>query len=193
MAKKPIQISLANVPEFEAAMRDLPIELRKRGLADALRRAGRSVVTHARRLAPVASGTLKKSLGLVLRKGTKGRARDPYVVIGPRKGYSAQVTRDGHTSKAVPAFYAHLVEFGHHVVTGGTLFKSGGGRSQRRSRTGRTGRGTAVLFVLAKPFLRPAFASSRGQVVADLVDSLKSFQDREARRIANRIARRKGR
>lgn len=192
MAKQPIQMSLANVREFEDAMKALPVELRTRGLKDALRRAGRLVVGHARRLAPVDTGTLKKSLGLILRTPRRGRNRDPYVVIGARRGYSRQVTRDGRSMKATPANYAHLVELGHHISTGGTLFKVGGGRSQRRSRTGRTGKGTAILFVLARPFLRPAFSGSRGAVLSDLVSSLSTFQQREAARIARRLARKKG-
>lgn len=189
MARPPIRISLENELEFRKALAELPPALRERGLKDALRRAGRQVVSLARRLAPVASGTLKKSLGLVLRSPRRGRRGDPYVVLGPRKGFSREVVRDGRTRKANPANYAHLVEFGHHVAVGGTLFNEGQGRRQRRSRTGRTGRGTAVQFVLARPFLRPAFSKGRAQVLSTLVSSLRTFQEREAKRIARRMAR----
>lgn len=190
MARPPIRISLENELEFRKALAELPPALRERGLKDALRRAGRQVVSLARSLVPVASGTLKKSLGLVLRSPRRGRRGDPYVVLGPRKGFSREVVRDGRTRKANPANYAHLVEFGHHIVVGGTLYDKSRGRWQRRSRrSGRTGRGKSVQFFPARPFLRPAFSKGRAQVLSTLVSSLRTFQEREAKRIARRMAR----
>lgn len=188
-------ITLDNEKEFQAALLTLPVELRKRGLTDALRRAARLIVQQAQRLVPIQSGSLKKSLGLIIRRPKKARG-DPYAVLGARKGYSREVTRTGfggtfvYTQKANPANYAHLVELGHHVVTGGTLDnRATGGRTRVAGRSARTGQGSATQYILPRPFLRPAFQSSRGPVVSSLVESLRSFQTREAARIARRLQR----
>ena len=92
--------------------------------------------------------------------------------------------------KANPANYAHLVEFGHHVAKGGALSKAQAGRRVRKSRSGRTGLGRSVVFVLARPFLRPAFSTSRGAVVSRMKAALSTFQAREAKRLARLTQRR---
>lgn len=191
-------ITLENETEFRAALATLPDNLRKRGLVDAFRKAARIVVKSAQSMVDVDSGTLKRSLGLVIRRPKRAKG-DPYAVVGARRGYSRQVTRLGwnglfsYTQKAVPANYAHLVELGHYVVSGGTLNNKGAGSRTRLARSAaRTGQGSATQYILPRPFLRPAFEKSKSPVVSSLVESLTSFQTREAARIA-RLAARKGR
>lgn len=68
------------------------------------REASGKIRMAAKRLAPVKSGQLKKSIKNVVRTGKHG----VYAVIGPAHGFKTVV--DGRPND--PVMYAHLVEFG---------------------------------------------------------------------------------
>jgi HK97 gp10 family phage protein len=75
--------------------------------------AGKIVQRAAKSGAPRVSGALKTSIGMKAKKGRKG-STGSFAVIGARKQTVKMVKRPGRhkLQKAVPAFYAHLVEKG---------------------------------------------------------------------------------
>ena len=75
----------------------LPEKVQKRVVKGAVRAAAKPIVKEARRLVPVRTGNLKKSIGVNARRSDKTTVR---VSISPRKGGRY----DG--------FYGHFVEFG---------------------------------------------------------------------------------
>ena len=62
------------VEELDARLKAMPISLQKKGVRKATRRAAKLVLDEARKLAPVKSGALKKSLSVRARK--RSRAKD---------------------------------------------------------------------------------------------------------------------
>lgn len=97
--------------EVSAALLAIPVEMRLRAVPAALRFAGKVIVEKASRMAPVATGLLRDSIGLLIRgKGTRPR----YAAIGPRTGFGKNVVREGSPTVVYsdPSKYGHLVEFG---------------------------------------------------------------------------------
>lgn len=160
--------------EVAAALSAIPEEMRAKALPIALRAAGRLVVRRARRLVPVDTGLLKKSLGLVLRRPKR---KPPYVALGARRGFKSTVTREGATVTADPANYAHLVELGHSVVTAGK------GKSIRK------GTAVSVGFVPPKPFLRPALEGQAPQIRSIFIRELAHAQSVLAARAARKASK----
>ena len=110
-------------------------QLERRGMKDALMKAATPMVKKTREGAPVRTGALKKSIG---KKGkTYPKTQTAYVVVGPRSNFELNGER--------PAWYAHLVEFGHDLV-----FSSADGKRQ-------------AGFVAPRPFMRPAFEATKDQ------------------------------
>lgn len=119
--------------------------------------AGRIVARAAKSGAKRVSGALKSAIGMRAAKGTEGETIS-YAVIGARKKVVKMVTRPGRRkpTKAVPAFYAHLVESGTKPHAVGKGSKVGGKNHKAGAQSGGKHPGTA-----AQPFLAPALASSR--------------------------------
>lgn len=166
--------------DIRRALNGLADEIRHKALPRALQAGGQPIVRHARQKVPVdrtadPAGTLKRSLGLELRKSRRG---GPYVAFGARRGFARWVTRPiiidgeikgGSQMKADPANYAHLVEGGHTVVVpkkGTSIRKDSALLASGRS------------FVEARPFLRPAMLSARLEVKARLIAELAKAQER---------------
>ena len=146
----------------------------RKGLADAGKLMLASAKANLRANRSVETRTLLRSMGrrVVTYRGGRGVA----VIVGPRvdtrkgprggkgRAFSRLVTRPGsRTAKlAVPAWYAHLVEFGTrpHSVARGAKLESGKGRRPLRQ--------VAPFHPGArpKPFLRPAFEAHKGSVLA---------------------------
>ena len=85
--------------------------------------------------------------------------------------------------------HAHLVEFGHRMVVGGTVERLRGGTTPLSKQTGKRGGGRVVGFVKAKPFMRPAFDSTKGQVMAIAERALRIGVEREAKKLAKTWAK----
>lgn len=85
--------------------------------------------------------------------------------------------------------HAHLVEFGHRMVVGGTVERLKGGLIGISKRTGRRGGGLVVGQVAAKPFMRPAFDSTKGQAMAIAERALRIGVEREAKKLAKTWAK----
>jgi HK97 gp10 family phage protein len=169
-----VAFNFKNDREIAAALEAIPAELRAKALPIALRAAGRLVTRRARRLAPVDTGLLKKSLGLVLRRP---KGQPPYVALGARRGFKATVTREGKKQVADPANYAHLVELGHAVVPPVE------GTSLRKKTA------EAIGFVPPQPFLRPALEGQAPQIRALFIRELANAQTILAARLARKASK----
>ena len=140
----------------------------RQALKRAVGKAGNEIVKDARKRVPVGLGLLKISLG---RKDKIYRKNNTAVsVIGARtrfKGKKAENIRagGGRASKARPANYAHLVEFGtspHAISSPGGFLSFAGIITRKVDHPG--GR--------PKPFLRPAFESQKMQALSVAAKSL---------------------
>jgi HK97 gp10 family phage protein len=103
-------VKVSGLQELRRALEKLPKELQRRSETTALREGMKPVLKSARANAGKAkdTGLLQKSIGLNVRKGSKGvTAR-----VGGRKGFKKTVTRKGRVELADPVRYAHLVEYG---------------------------------------------------------------------------------
>jgi hypothetical protein len=115
-------------------------------------------VAAARALAPVGeTGGLRRSIGFAVRVYRRG-GRSVYGIVGPRRGFGVNGTE--------PANYAHLVEYGHAIAVGGRLTR--GRRIQL---------GVLAGTVAARPFLRPAWDATKGQVLKTLETVLRQRVD----------------
>lgn len=141
-------VRIEGAEDLSALLNEMPRELRKQILAVAVARAAQPVVRAAKGGVTVDTGSLKRALGAVVRKYKNGA--DAVAVVGARRGYYAagKALKKGADRRgaAMPAKYAHLVEYGHVAPDGS--------------------------FVPGKPFLRPALAASRTAVRQALVEGV---------------------
>lgn len=141
---------LAGLDDLQAVLQGVPQDLRGRILADGVRAGARPIRDGARRLAPRDTGALAKSIDIVVRR-YRGAA---VAVVGPDRSYyrGRKRVKRGESARgaARPANYAHLVEFGHVAV------------ANRKGTSLRKGTATALGYVPAKPFLRPAVLGAAG-------------------------------
>lgn len=176
----------------------LPEEMRSNIIAAGVKRGALPMEIAAKRFAKRSerTGWLRKSITTIVRKypdsGTAVAIVGP-VVEGWRRGVSGTgenyikktKASKGVTSPAVR--YAHLVEFGHNVAKGGslrpkytrvltTVVNPNNGKKVRRWRRGvvsEEAKGSVAGWVPAKPFLRPAFMTTQGQVLSELYEGVK--------------------
>lgn len=120
--------------------------------------AGKVVSTAAKAGAKRVSGAMKSAIGVKAAKGNRGLT-ESIAVIGARKKIQKMVTRPGRrkATKAVPAFYLHLVEKGAkpHAVGKG-------------SKIGRKGKATVASGgkhpgTSPQPFLGPAYQATKSE------------------------------
>jgi hypothetical protein len=143
-------VRIEGAAELSAVLNAIPAEMRRDILAVAVAKASQPMVRAAKGFAQasVDTGALRRSLGSVVRKYKKGATA--VAVVGARRGYY----RDGvklakkadRRGSAMPAKYAHLVEFGHVAANG--------------------------KIVAGQPFMRPAFATSAPGVKAALIEGI---------------------
>ncbi len=152
-------IEITGFAEFQEKLKKIGDDKTKRAAMFAVLRAVASgTVKAARDRAPIAKrvhiisgkrtrrvvqpGNLKKSIGIIV--GKKGGAKiNPTLYVGPR----ARGKNDG--------FYGGWVEEGHEIKSTFSGYASARGRSSRRSRT------------TPKPFMKPAYDQTQGQVTAE--------------------------
>lgn len=162
-----IKARLEGVETALAALGEVARTVRNKVLRKAVNAASRLVLDAARALVPKDTGMLRKSLGVRIQ--TYRGSGKVVAVIGPRTGYTR--TRSGTQQTALgrkiketgrnPSKYAHLVEYGHALVRGGKVAGS----------------------VPAKPFLRPAFETNKGQ----LAETMSRLIAQEIEKIAKRM------
>jgi len=126
---------------LEKMLAEAPAKLRRKHVRRAVSFAITPVLKAARKLAPRDTGDLKRYLKRKIKSYSKNATI--FGMVGPEKH---------------KAPHAHLVEFGHRIVVGGTVARKdgslkGGGKNR--------GAGRVVGFVPPRPFLRPAFQQNK--------------------------------
>lgn len=164
-----IQFEIKGESELAKSLQGIKSTVLKEAAFEAVVQAVQPTVELAKSLAPVASGSLRRSIGLVIRLYKKGMIT--YGIIGARRGFG--------TGGNEPANYAHLVEYGHVITSGGAIARVVNPfKPNNRS-------GVVTGIVEPKPFLRPAWESTKAQVLA-------SIQKLFGRRVEYEVARSKG-
>jgi len=135
---------------LEKKLKTLPEKVFRKHVGKSAGKAMTPVARDARSRVPKETGALRKSIGK--RKRTYSRQKTVFVAVGPRAGKE-------HAS------IAHLVEFGHRMVTGGTVTRKDGRLRGSAKNKLRTGKGRAVGFVPGRPFLRPALEQNKENVL----------------------------
>lgn len=166
--------NITGMDSMTAVLQALPREMRANLLAAGVDAAAEPVVKLAKAYAKSSrrTGALVESISHRVKKyPTSAKA---LAVIGPARGYyrGGKVLAKGSDRRGSdnPANYAHLVEFGHHVV------------APKKNTTRR--KGTAVkaksgaIWVPGKPFLRPAMLSGRSAAEAAMQKALSSGIER---------------
>lgn len=199
-----IGFTLSNFEEMRQLCRDLPPAVESRVMGDAVKVAAAPIVKAAKLKTPVRTGALRRSITAVVKRYP--RAGKVMALIGPDtryyskgKGLDKKADRRGADR---PANYAHLVEFGHHIAKGGalrdqheivsTVITDSKGRIRRVRKKGTVvekASGTATMFVLPQPFLRPAVMSAGAQAQAELARGVEVGMKREIKRLASKMRR----
>jgi HK97 gp10 family phage protein len=165
--------TLTGDKELRAALNILPDRIYRKVVRQMTGKMATPIVSAAKRnLKAVQSEKARGVLAKGLRKKTKTYKADGSVVtiVG---------------GKFPEAAHAHLVEFGHRMVVGGTVSRlKKQWSASRSSRTGKRGGGRVVGFVPAKPFMRPAYDATKGQAMAIAEQALRVGIEREAKKLA---------
>lgn len=180
------------------ALRTISDEMRSTVLESALRATCQPVLVAAKRFAKRSerTGALRESL--TIKTVAYPAAGKAIGLVGPDRGYYSgrlKITRLNASLRNAekPASYAHLVEFGHHVVTGGSLrrqynhvlVETGGvtktGKAIMRWKRGTVrsqGKGAIKSWVPAKPFIRPALLTTTAQQSAAFTKAIEDGLNR---------------
>ena len=202
VAQMKASFKVLGVDDLIRTMRDWKRSVRKRVLYNAVRKCGPVIKRAIKPLVPRESGTLKKSIAHKVYTHRSGEGAG--VVVGPRKGFSQMVTvrtkgrlrgryrtvkRGGETTatrqvKRVPDNYAHLVEFGHRIATGGTFIRLRGGKASKSRRTGIAGLGQSGGTVQGAYYVTRGWRRALPQVQATIRRELEAGIRREAQKAA---------
>lgn len=162
------EVRVEGLRELRAALlRTIPAEVQGKALQKSLTAGTRLTVAAAKMKAPVKTGRMRKAI-----YATRDRASS-------RPGFEARVVAVKRGKKAQKsnrdAFYWKFVEFGHRTGTK----KTGYLRKSDRSSGGYAG-GTG--FVAARPFMRPAFDSTKAAALDAIRDGLKKQVEAAAKK-----------
>ncbi|MCH8853932.1 MAG: HK97 gp10 family phage protein [Planctomycetes bacterium] len=175
-----VGISLEGAAAIKTLLKTLSPALARKTMRIAIKRALKPALQAAKNNVTTRTRQLKKSLGIVVR--TYRNSGATLGLMGPRHGFKKVI--DGRAAN--PVNYAHLVEFGHRVASGGVLLRKGKlnvGLSKRL--------GTHVGNVPAQPFMRPAFVSTRGAINRILVNEVGKGLDKELQKRAGLAGKRR--
>lgn len=175
-----ISVQLTGQADLKATLEGLSKAVKRRLAREAVTAAAlpvvRAVEVNARKIAD--TGALHESIGVKSIAWKNGNAT---AVIGPRKGQWGPKRRR-------PVKYAHLLEFGHY-----TAAKSGVTPAQLAKGTrGKTRRDNTLAeqaYVLPKPFMRPAWAATKGVALDQMGKWLGPRVEAAAKRLEKRRKR----
>ena len=173
-----IGVQLSGARELGFILRKLPDRMHKVVLKGGVKKALKPVVKTARSnlSGHERTGQLRKSLGSVVRVYSSGVVAG---FVGPRKGFFAII----NGQRVDPENYAHLIELGHRVVTGGSVARKG----KLLKKRGDTG--TVAGFVEPVPFLRDAHHRHRSTMVRALITETRTGINREVKKLARKAPR----
>lgn len=163
-----VKVSVEGAEEIDRQLGRLPIELRERTLKKALNRAGTIGVREARnRVDPSVTGgdpefaPLKKQIN---KRAMKSREL--------KSGEVGTVVR-------VVSRHAHLVEYGHRAVLGGTIASGSPARIRKAKDPERTGKGRVIGFVEPHPFFRPGQIAAGPQIDREVISAVDKYIEKE--------------
>lgn len=183
-----VSVQIRGLDDVIRKARTLSQKTVQEAITDAMPDALQPVLSSAQQKCPVESGTLKKSLGVKVKKYPSGKV---WGAVGPRKGYRAIINRthkiNGKTvttrEKRDAVAYAHLVELGHRKVLqpkrSSRLLPVSINASRQAARrakyqaalaAGSITQGQNGGNVKPHPFLRPAL-NERGEAVKSIMAS----------------------
>lgn len=162
-----IKARLDGAEEAIRSLDGLSRTLRNQILRKAINAASKVVLDAARKLVPVETGMLKKSLAVRIQ--TYRSTGTVVGVIGPRTGYKKTrqgkvLTSFGRKIKSTgrnPSKYAHLIEFGHNIARP---------------------KGKLVGYARARAFLRPAFDQNKAAIEKLLTERVAEEIEKAARK-----------
>jgi hypothetical protein len=106
------RIRVEGLKEIDRRLGRLPDKLQHKILKEGVKEAVASVIRAAKALAPVETGTLRRSIGVRIKSYQKKQTW--VAIVGPRRVLAPKFREGLPTSKAArdPRFYGHLVESG---------------------------------------------------------------------------------
>ena len=157
-------IEVSGLDEVLKKLKKLPERIQKNVLSGAIRASAKPIIKEARRLVPVRTGTLKKSIGVV-----KRRSEDKNIIhysVTPRSGKKQKY--DG--------WYAHFVEFGTYAKLDHPpkSLPRGAKKRKRREDMVKKGEGSAP-----HPFMRPAYEIAGKESIKFVREYMKKRVDKE--------------
>lgn len=174
-----IKFELRGMDEIRNVLKTLPTVLQDKVLRQAVGRAAGPLVQAAKMFArrSLRTGALVESIGAIVKKGKKGAG--VYAVIGARRGYyrgGSPVPKGGNFRGADnPANYAHLIEYGHHVVAP----KKNTSRRKKTAQPAKTGK----TWVTGKAFMRPALLAAGDAIETELAEGVREGIERQLKRL----------
>jgi HK97 gp10 family phage protein len=162
------EVKIEGLAELRRALtRIIPAEMQGKVLQKALTAGTKLTVDAARSKAPVKTGRLRRAIYATRDKKHSQPTYEARVVSVRRGKREQKNNRD--------AYYWKFVEFGHRIATG----KTGYLRKQGRSSGGFAGEAGMVP---PKPFMRPAFETTKERSLGAITAKLKSLLDEAARK-----------
>jgi HK97 gp10 family phage protein len=157
------------------------VAVQRRITLKAVKAGAKLVVPKAKAGAPrrKGSGALKQSQGIKAEKGKRGKTL-AFAVVGARKKVEETIPRGRKSVRVVPSYYAHLVEKGtraHSLNKGAKLGRKG--KANIGQGTGKQHPGAK-----AKPFLGPAWESTKDQVGKVVTETIAAEVKKELRKNA---------
>lgn len=154
--KSDINFTLTGIDQLLKNLRQINAELAKRAPSAAVRAGSRIIINEARIRTPIKTGSLKKSIGLRIRKYSRSNTLTG--IIGPRS-----IPYATPSGKKNPAFYGHLVEFGTapHDLTSNKKFIARKGAHHPGAQ--------------ARPYLRPAWDAAAPAARSAVINKVKEI------------------
>lgn len=160
-------VKVEGLSQLAEAFRLLPQNIGKNVLRGAVYRASKVVRDAAKELAPVESGTLKRSIYMKQIRERSGPLVQTFYVSA-RKGKKYRKKGKGAGSGR-DAYYAGFVEFGHFTRgSKGRLRKTNRGQANNQALADMVQTGQ-VRWVSPKPFMRPAWDSRKREALDNMV------------------------
>jgi HK97 gp10 family phage protein len=186
-----INLQLDGLNDLAPFLKSLKPSRQSRILGETMAKAGKPVANLAKQKAPKDTGALRRSITVVVRRyPQRGKV---IALIGAAKGYygkgstgklrrlGAKDSREGSRS---PAYYSHLVEYGHRMaVSTGQDARTNKGKTFRKGTLQETG------YVLARPFLRPAVVQGKPLADAEIAKGFALAIEHEHRNASRKFSR----
>lgn len=153
-----VTVNIKGLDKLEKGLLSLPTKVARKVLGDAIRKGAYLLRDATQAKTPVKTGALRDSIKVKSKKLSEVEYQStvaPFLSGGSN-----------------PVWYAHLVEFGGRYV-----IKAKGGDKDKRARVVATGR------IGAQPFMRPAFDSTRSEIIRTISDKLADGVAREFKKL----------